>query len=115
VGFGGGRLTAFLMRQHELVCAAGCGFVFLAGSLLLAALVLLPDEVRAVRRRRGAFVGALVTLSFLVFLGMGRTGVDAYAVFWAIGAAAGAALALETGWKVRDLAFRLRPAARPIS
>src|SRR3989344_5034794 len=45
-------LMHYLMQYGASVCMLGCGALFTAVSLLVAALVLRPEEVRALRERQ---------------------------------------------------------------
>lgn len=100
-GKGMGLMEMF-MHLGTYGCMIACGFFFVGMSLVLAALLLKPFELLAIRRHRLAEIGSLVLLS-LGFFAMAAPEEILFglALAWAIGAMAGGFLILEFGWRVR--------------
>ncbi len=100
--FGDGPgLMHYFMGFGQLGCMMACGFFFLASSLLVASLVLKPEELRVVRHRRWAELGSIAVLSFGFFFAWNPEVLLSVAILWLMGAFAGGLLALELGWRIR--------------
>ena len=108
LGDGMGLMDTF-MRLGPHGCMVACGFFFLGMSLLTAALVLRPEEVRALRRQRMLQIPvlALASLGFF-FLVNSQVMAFGLVVPWFFGSVLGANLLLEVVWKSR---VRASPAA----
>ena len=98
---GGMGLMGLFMRFGDTVCMIACGVVFCGGSLLAASLVLLPEEVRAVRRRGVLQIPLLALLSIGVFICLDPSILGGLAMFWLVGSIAGGFGTLELGWALR--------------
>lgn len=96
----------YLMRYGESVCMLACGAIFTAFSLLVASLVLKPEEVRAFRGNQVLQLASLSTLSLGVFLCVGASIVFTLGLVWALGAIVGGAISLEAGWAYRKFSMR---------
>lgn len=104
--FGNHGLMHYLIQYGESVCMLGCGAFFTVFSLLVASLVLRPEEVRAFKGNEILQLASLVTLSIGAFLFAGGTIVLTLALIWSLGAIVGGAISLEAGWAYRKLAMR---------
>ncbi len=94
-------LMGFFMRWGEQACMVGCGAVFMGGSLLIASLVLRPEEVRAIRKTELLQVGMLALLSIGSFVCTGAAVVVSLGLFWILGSIVGGLGTLELGWAFR--------------
>lgn len=99
-------LMHYLMQFGESVCMLGCGAFFTALSLLVASLVLRPEEVRALKERQVLQLAFLSTLSLGAFLCLGGEVVLSLGLIWTLGAIIGGAASLEAGWAYRRYSAR---------
>lgn len=107
VSFTGGHgLMHYLMQYGDSVCMLGCGAFFTAFSLLVASLVLRPEEVRAIKGNQILQLALLTTLSLGAFLFIGGQIVLTLALIWSLGAIIGGAVSLEAGWAYRKFSIR---------
>lgn len=104
--FGNHGLMHYLMQFGESMCMLGCGAFFTVFSLLVASLVLRPEEVRAFKGNEILQLASLVTLSIGAFAFAGGTVVLTLALIWSLGAILGGAISLEAGWAFRKIAIR---------
>lgn len=106
--FGEGMgLMHYFMGLGTYGCMAACGAFFLGTSLLGAALVLRPEEIRVLRSRREVGLGSLALLSVGVLALVGTESDPLLFAAWVVGAVLGAALILEAGWQLRVHALRV--------
>ncbi len=103
--FGGIGLMSLFMRYGERVCMMGCGSVFMGGSLLVASLVLRPEEVRVIRRTEVLQMGLLALLSVGAFICADSSVIGGLALFWVLGSIFGGLGTFELGWAVRRRLF----------
>lgn len=90
-------------------CKLACGAFFLGASLLAATLVLRPEELKVLKRRRLLMLSAVSALSLAAFVAGGaEVFVQAFA-FWFLGSLAGAWLSMELGLLARRVLLRPRP------
>jgi hypothetical protein len=94
-------LMPYLMRFGDSVCMLGCGALFTGLSLLVASLVLRPEEVKVLRRQRVLQIASVATLSLGAFLCLGSEIVAALGMAWILGGVLGGAGSLQLGWSVR--------------
>jgi hypothetical protein len=99
-GEGMGLMGTF-MKLGDYGCMVACGFVFLGMTLLIAAFVLRPEEVRAIRNHRILGLACLSMLSLGVFIMADAEIVIGFAAAWALGSIMGGAIALELVWNFR--------------
>lgn len=103
LGFTSGMgLMGFLMRWGDALCMMGCGAFFMTGSLLLASLMLRPEELRVFRKKEIYSIAALGVLSIIVFMLSGATVIASLAGFWMIGSVLGGWGTFEAGWAFRQ-------------
>jgi hypothetical protein len=100
--FGEGMgLMHYFMALGTYPCMVACGSFFLGSSLLVAALVLRPEEVRQLRQNRLLQMATLALLSMGAFLMLdARIGLG-IAASWVLGAIAGGLASLEAAWHAR--------------
>ncbi len=98
---GGMGLMSLLMKYGEQACMLGCGSVFMGGSLLVASLVLRPEEVRTIRRTEILQLGLLALLSIGAFICADSSIVGVLALFWMLGSILGGLGTFELGWALR--------------
>lgn len=99
-------LIHYLMQYGDSVCMLGCGAFFTAFSLLLASLLLRPEEVRVFKRSQILQLALLTTYSLGALLFVGAQLVLTFALIWSLGAILGGALSLEAGWAIRRYSTR---------
>jgi len=99
-------LMHYLMQFGDSVCMLGCGAFFTAFSLLIASLVLRPEEVRALKGNQILQLALLTTYSLGALLFVGAQLVLALALIWSLGAILGGALSLEAGWAFRKYSIK---------
>lgn len=104
---GGMGLMRFFMSFSETMCSVACGAVFLGGSALAAALVLRPEEVRAIRKTELLQLAGLSLASLGVFICVGASVVATLGAAWVVGSVAGGLASFELAWFVRSR-FRRR-------
>lgn len=110
-GEGLGLMKTF-MGLGSYGCVLACGFFFMGSSLLLAALVLKPYEILAIRRHRFVEIGAIVLLSMGFFLMIDvKEVLTGLTLAWIVGAVLGGVTLLELGWLFRKpmMANEARP------
>jgi hypothetical protein len=106
--FGGHGLMHYLMQFGDSICMLGCGAFFTAFSLLIASLVLRPEEVRSFKGNEMLQLAFLATYSLGIFLFLGGQLVLSMALVWGLGAILGGALSFEAGWAYRKFSIRRR-------
>ncbi len=100
--FGEGHGLMHTFMQFGVVgCMAACGAFFVGTSVLVASLLLLPEEIRVLRQRRALQLGSLTTLSLGAFFMANTTIVAHLGLIWAAGSVFGGLLTLEAGWLLR--------------
>jgi hypothetical protein len=99
-GEGMGLMNVFMLLG-DYGCLVACGTFFMGSSLLLAALWLKIDEVRAIYSNRWLGIAALTLLSLGFFFMMDAQFVFGITMAWLIGAFLGGVLSLEIGWRLR--------------
>jgi hypothetical protein len=100
-------LMPYLMKYGEGVCMLGCGAFFTGISLLVASVMLRPEEVRALKEHQILQLAFLSTASLGAFVCLGGEVVLSLGLIWALGAIVGGALTLEAGWAYRRrIAYR---------
>lgn len=99
-------LMHYLMQYGDSVCMLACGAFFTAFSLLVASLVLRPEEVRAIKNNQILQLAFLTSLSLGAFLFIGGQIVLTLALIWSLGAIIGGAISLEAGWAYRKFSIR---------
>lgn len=104
----GHGLMHYLMQYGATVCMVGCGALFTGLSLLVASLLLRPEEVRVLRSHRLLQATVISALSLGAFACAGATMVGGLALVWAGGAILGAITTLELGWSIRRLTYTSR-------
>jgi hypothetical protein len=107
---GGAGLMGIFMRWGEEACMMGCGAVFLGVSALVSSLVLLPEEIKVIRRTGLLQFSVLGLLSISIFVYTGATAIGTLALFWLVGSILGGLTTLELGWLFRAQ-FRRKPAS----
>lgn len=103
LGDGLGLMGTF-MHLGSLGCPVACGIFFFSATLLVASLILNPEEVKSLRKNQILEVSALSLLSLGVFTMLHAEIVLGFALAWFLGALVGAFLSLEAGSRLR---FRL--------
>ncbi|MFL5813890.1 MAG: hypothetical protein ACJ763_09965 [Bdellovibrionia bacterium] len=106
LGEGMGLMHVF-MGLGDLGCPLACGFFFTGTTLLVASLVLRPEEIRALRRNRFTEALALTLLSLGFFVMIRAEIALGFALLWMLGSIIGSLLALELGWMARVKAYAL--------
>lgn len=101
-------IMPFLMKFGETVCMLGCGAIFAGTSLLVASILLKPEEIRVLRENQILHLTSLATLSLGSFLCLGAEIFEAISLIWMLGAILGGALSLELGWKIRKFSLTVR-------
>lgn len=101
----GHGLMQYLMQYGAEVCMAGCGALFTGLSLLVASLLLRPEEVRVLRSHRLLQATVISALSLGAFACAGATIFSGLAIVWAAGATLGAITTLELGWSLRRFTY----------
>jgi hypothetical protein len=99
-GQGMGLMHTF-MALGPYGCMVACGAFFTSLSLLIAALLLSPEEVRKIRQNRVLTLGTLVLLSMGFFIMTDADILLSLAIAWFSGALIGSILTLELGWFIR--------------
>jgi hypothetical protein len=99
-------LMPYLMKYGESVCMLGCGALFTAVSLMVASLVLRPEEVRALKENEILQLATLSTLSLGAISFLGGEIALTLGFVWLLGAILGGALSLEAGWVFRKVTTR---------
>jgi len=99
-------LMHYLMQFGESVCMMGCGAVFVGSSLLVASLVLRPEEVKVLRKNRVLQILSLSTLSLALLIGVGGEVVLSFGLAWVLGAILGGTGLLQIGWTIRRAAVQ---------
>ena len=102
----GHGLMHYLMQYGDGVCMLGCGAFFTAFSLLIASLILKPEEVRAFKGNQILQMTSLSTYSLVIFLFLGGEVVLTLGLIWILGAILGGALSFEAGWSYRQCVMR---------
>ncbi|OFZ81073.1 MAG: hypothetical protein A2583_13650 [Bdellovibrionales bacterium RIFOXYD1_FULL_53_11] len=95
-------LLAFYMRLGEYGCLAACGATFIAGSALIASLILRPEEVRALRRTRFFQIASIGFCSLGVFAIFGDAVALTLWIAWFTGLFFSGVASLEVGYLVRS-------------
>ncbi len=95
-----GLMHAF-MKLGTTGCMLACGALFTGTSLLVASLVLKPEEVRVIKRKSLLQVASLAILSLGVFVCFGSEVIATLGSVWILGAIVGGVGTLELGWVVR--------------
>ena len=98
---GGHGLMVLFMPLGRTACAAFCGSFLLGVSLLVAAWVLKPEEIRQARKWQLGHVLLLVSLSFSALMLLGGSGDALSLLAWA-------AAGFAAGWGALASAGRLR-------
>lgn len=93
-------LMAFFMRFGPVACAALCGAFFMGTTTAAAAWVLSRSETQKLRRQSVWTLPLLSGVSLGLFLAGGGH-VDQTWLPWIVGAVAGGAMSLETGFQLR--------------
>ena len=101
LGQGPGLMGYFMRWFGEVGCMLACGFFFLGTSIAVAIVVLRPEEIAVIRRRRLFELGALTLLSIGFFLMVDVAAVLEFYLAWAAGSLVGGILTLEIAWKIR--------------
>ena len=101
--FGKGMgLMGYFMHFGEYGCMLACGSIFLSSSVLIAMLLLRPEEIRVIRNNRLLELGALTLLSLGFFIMVSAAEiVFGFALAWVLGSLLGGILTLEAAWIVR--------------
>lgn len=103
INLGGGMgMMGLFMRYGERPCMVGCGAVFMAGSALMASLLLGPEEVRKIRKTELFLFPTLALFSIGSLICFGGGMILELAVFWFIGSVLGGLASLELGWIFRS-------------
>lgn len=97
-------LMHYLMPFGQEVCMLGCGAFFIGTSLLIASVILKPEEIRVLRRGKVIQLASLSTLSFGAFIALGADIVVGLGLVWILGAILGGAATLEFGNWFRKVA-----------
>ena len=97
----GRGLMPYLMKYGESLCMLGCGALFTALSILVASLVLRPEEVRVLKEKELLQLALLSTLSLGALALLGGEFALTFALVWLLGAILGGAITLEAGWAYR--------------
>jgi hypothetical protein len=100
--FGQGMgLMGYFMHLGEVGCTVACGTFFLGSSVLVAMMLLRPEEIRAIRSHRLLGLGALTLLSVGFFIMLQADFVLGFYLAWAVGSLLGGILTLEAAWLIR--------------
>ncbi len=106
--FGDGMgVMGYFMHLGDYGCMVACGSLFLGASILVAMMVLRPEEIRVIRRHRTLELGALTMLSIGFFLMLKVEIIVGFLAAWAVGSLIGGVLALEIAWGVRARLLKL--------
>lgn len=95
-------LMHYFMSLGTYGCMVACGSFFLGSTVLVAMLLLRPEEVRVIRSHRLSELGTLTGLSMGFFLMLEVEFVLGFFLAWALGSFAGGVLTLEAGWSIRQ-------------
>jgi hypothetical protein len=101
----GAGLMGLFMPYGNFACMLGCGAVFMSGSLLVASLVLRPEEVRVIRKTEILQVTFLALLSIGALICVGDPIVASLALFWMLGSVLGGLGTFELGVRARGLSW----------
>lgn len=82
-------------------CIAACGAFFLGATLLIAALVLRPEDVRVLRRHEFLQMSVVAMLSLGGFVMFEAEILFGFALAWFVGSILGGMAMLEAGWFLR--------------
>ncbi len=100
--FGEGMgLMGYFMHFGEVGCTIACGSFFLGSSILVAMMVLRPEEIRVIRGHKLLELGALTLLSIGFFIMLQAEFVLGFFLAWAVGSLLGGILTLEAAWLIR--------------
>lgn len=97
-------LREYFMAFGHTGCMAACGALFVGSTMLLAAMLLRPEEVRAVRASMLLQVMFVSLFSVGGFVCLGADMFLSAALVWLIAALVAGILSVELGWKLRLLA-----------
>ncbi len=100
LGEGMGLMHYFMSLGHY-GCMMACGSFFLSTSMIAAAVILKPEELKALRKARWLELGSLVLLSFMIFFAINPEIALGIAISWLFGAFLSAIFILEVGWRLR--------------
>jgi len=99
---GGIGFMQYFMKLGNHACMLACGIIFMSASLLIASLVLRPEEVRVIRKTRLLSLGTLGLLSLGGFLCLeGTQVIEILALIWLFGTVMGGIIGLALGWRIR--------------
>ena len=104
IGFSNSSLIfSFFSSLGYVACMSLCGAFFVLFSLLIASLILKPEEVRAIRSHRfGQLISiGMLSTGFLIFFGAELTLLTWGS--WFLGLFVSGILSLELGWKLRTI------------
>lgn len=102
--FGEGHgLMGYFMNFGHYGCMIACGSFFLGSSLLVAAFILKPEELRTVHRNRFTQLTSLALLSLGFFIMLDKQILTLYALLWLLGSIGGALIVTEIVWSFRRL------------
>lgn len=96
--FGGSGLMNWLMQWGHEVCMLGCGALFVGLSAIVAAVLLKPEELRAIRKNEALQLAALASLSLSAFICLGWTSLNLFSLLWWMGAIVGGLASFELAY-----------------
>lgn len=96
-------LYKMFLKLGPTGCMVACGAFFMSLTLILASLILKPEEIRSLREHRVVQVGALGLISSVIFICLGAEVHLQYLTAWFAGLMLFGTLSLEIGWKSRKL------------
>lgn len=91
----------YFMYLGPTICTMLCGGIFLGTSMFASALLLKPEEVKVLRKKRILQISALGLISLILFMILGAEVVLALGVAWLFGSFIFGILSLEFGWIFR--------------
>ena len=94
-------LMQIFMRYGHSACMLACGVLFMSFGLLLASLILRPEEVRVLRANNLYFLLSLSGLSLGMFLCLGGQIFQTMTLVWLLGTLLGGGITLDLGWRLR--------------
>jgi hypothetical protein len=94
-------LMGLLMKFGDNICMAGCGAVFLGMSALFAALLLKPEEVRALEKNSLLQFSSLTLATAGIFICFGAPVLTTIGLSWFAGSLTGGLLTFKLGERLR--------------
>jgi len=95
-------LMHFFMQWGDFFCMLACGSFFVSFSLMLASLLLRPEELKVLKKHSLLQTTTLSTLSIGFFISLGAEVVFTMGLFWVIGSIIGGLFTLKISTFLRE-------------